>query len=165
MECGIFVLCTFLCLTFCIPTSSVRSLWPSHVYEFDMPGMEFVSCFIGTCCFLRKQISKDRGGTTFSVTVKKCRYMYCFVGVNKVTRMYEISGFRHGVVEVFGVLRCWEVKFDFWSHHWGSSSPDCLTSEDGLLHCPKTLITSYHPLLCNIPGDERPHHKNRFLHI
>jgi len=82
-----------------------------------MPGMEFVSCFIGTCCFLRKQISKDRGGTTFSVTVKKCRYMYCFVGVNKVTRMYEISGFRHGVVEVFGVLRCWEVKFDFWSHH------------------------------------------------
>ena len=79
--------------------------------------------------------------------------------------MYEISGFCHGMVDVFGVLRCWEVKFCFWFHCQGSSSPDCLTSEAGLLHCPKTLITGYHPLLCNIPGDERPHHKNRLLHI
>jgi len=101
-----------------------------------MPGMEFVSCFIGTCCFLYKHILKDRVGITFSVTVKKCRYVCCFVGVNKVTRICEISGSCHGVVEVFGVLRCWEVKFCFWSHHLGSSSPDCLTSEAGLLHCP-----------------------------
>jgi len=70
-----------------------------------MAGMAFVSCFIGTCCFLRKHISKDRVRITFSVTVKKCKYVFCFVGVNKVTRMYEISGSSHGVVEVFGVLR------------------------------------------------------------
>ena len=104
-------------LTFCSPTSSFSSLWPSHVYEFDMPGMVFVSFFIGTCCFLRKQNSDDRVGTAFIVTVKKCRYMYCFVDVNKVIRIYEISGFCHSVVEVFGVLRCWEVRFGFWSHH------------------------------------------------
>jgi len=84
-----------------------------------MPGMEFVSCFIGTCSFVPKQITKHRVGTTFIVTVKKCRYVYCFVGVNKVTRIYEIPGFCHGVVKFFGVLRCWEVKFGFWSHHQG----------------------------------------------
>ena len=66
-----------------------------------------------------KQITKHRVGTTFIVTVKKCRYVYCFVGVNKVTRIYEIPGFCHGVVKFFGVLRCWEVKFGFWSHHQG----------------------------------------------
>jgi hypothetical protein len=48
---------------------------------------------------------------------------------------------------------------------WRFKQSDCLTSEDGLLHCPKTLITSYHSLLCNIPGDERHHHKNRLLRI
>jgi len=51
MECGIFVLCTFLCLTFYSPTSFVSPLWPSHVCEFDMPGMKFVSCFIGSVVF------------------------------------------------------------------------------------------------------------------
>lgn len=83
MEFGIFVFCTVLCLTFCSPASSVSSLWPTRVYEFDMAGMEFVSCFTGICCFLCKHISKDRFGTAFIVTVKKCRYVYCSGGVNK----------------------------------------------------------------------------------
>jgi hypothetical protein len=82
-----------------------------------MPGNYFVSCFIGTCCFLHKQISKDRAGTPFSITVKICRYVYCFGGVNKVTKIYEISDFCNGVLEVFAALRCWEVKIGFCFHH------------------------------------------------
>ena len=61
---------------------------------------------LGPVIFCVNIFQKIRVGITFSVTVKKCRYVCCFVGVNKVTRIYEISGSCHGVVEVFGVLRC-----------------------------------------------------------